>query len=99
MIKKISIGVDPGSSGAMCVIIDYDTGRTEMHVHRFKKMTEKEIAECFKSYRDYPGKRMCFVYLRESIHFLVKECPVLLNLEKIMDSFKAYYILMAFLSL
>lgn len=67
MIKKISIGVDPGSSGAMCVIIDYETGRTEMHVHRFKKMTEKEVAECFKPYKGLSGKEGIFCVL-ERVH-------------------------------
>jgi len=67
MIKKISIGIDPGSSGAMCVKIDYDTGRTEMHVHRFKKMTESEIAAAFKPYRDLSGTTDVFCVL-EKVH-------------------------------
>jgi crossover junction endodeoxyribonuclease RuvC len=45
MVKKIRIGIDPGSNGAMSIITINNDSSTSIEVCRFNKHTRHEIAE------------------------------------------------------
>lgn len=48
MIKRLSIGIDPGwNSGAVALIFEFKDGREVLEVHQFSNMAEVEQADLF----------------------------------------------------
>lgn len=46
--KRIDIGIDPGGSGALAVLITREDDKEDPFVYRFKNMTESEIVAQFQ---------------------------------------------------